>query len=473
MMTILLRDLLATPFIIALLFVMPCVAQQNISAKIDRYINAEMRRQQIPGISLAVVRDGKIALVRSYGFSNVEHQIPVRPATVFQSGSIAKQFTAAAVMILVEEGKLSLDDKITKYFVDAPESWKNITVRHLLTHTSGMGDYPPDLDLRRDLTEDDYLAIIKSVPLAYAAGAKWDYSNLGYVVLGILIRKITGKFYGDFLAERVFQPLSMTTARVISEADIVPNRTAGYRLAKGELKNQEWVSPSTNTTADGSLYFTVLDLAKWDAALYTDKPLKQSSLARMWTPVKLDDGTRKAYGFGWHTDDIHHHRIVFHGGAWQGFKSFIVRFPDDKLTIIVFANLWETREFKLARGLIAKFYPEFALPAVQPIEDTEPQVTASVRRLLLQFARGTADPNLFTPGARAKIFPAQAKQISASLNSLSLPVAIIYTNELTERREEKGLRVYRYVMTDLGTTLFCKVALTKDDKIASLQLSPE
>jgi CubicO group peptidase (beta-lactamase class C family) len=336
-----------------------------------------------------------------------------------------------------------------------------------------MGDYPTDLDLRRDLTEDEYLAIIRSVPLAYATGTTWDYSNLGYVTLGILIRKITGKFYGEFLAERVFQPLGMTTARVISEADIVPNRAAGYRLVKGELKNQEWVSPSTNTTADGSLYFTILDLAKWDAALYTDKPLTQSSLAQMWSPVKLDGGKRKAYGFGWHTDVIHGHRIVFHGGAWQGFKSFIVRFPDDKLTIIFFANSWETREFKLARGLIATFYPEFALAAVQPIEDKEPQVTALVRRVSLQFAKGTADPDLFTPEARANIFPDQAKQIGESLNSLSLPVAIIYANELIGRREENGLRVYRYVMTDLGKTLFCTVTLTKDDKIASLQLSLE
>ena len=469
----LLRDLLAALISIALLFVVPCVAQQDVSAKIDPYVKAEMRRQQIPGLSVAVVRDGKIALVKSYGFSNVEHQILVKPETVFQSGSIAKQFTAAAVMILVEEGKLSIDDKIDKFFADAPESWKNITVRHLLTHTSGMGDYPPNLDLRRDLTEDEYLALIKSVPLAYQTGAKWEYSNLDYVTLGILIHKVTGKFYGDFLAERVFRPLGMTTARVISEADIVPNRAAGYRLVKGELKNQEWVSPSTNTTADGSLYFTILDLAKWDAALYTDKPLKQSSLAQMWTPIKLDDGKRKAYGFGWHTDVIHNRRIVFHGGAWQGFKSFIVRFPDDKLTIIFFANSWETREFKLARGLIATFYPEFALPAVQPIEDKEPQVTALVRRVLLQFARGKADPDLFTPEARAKIFPDQANQIGESLNSLGLPIALIYTNELIERREEKGLRIYRYVMTDLGTTLFSSVSLTKDEKIASLQLSLE
>ena len=455
------------------LFITPCVAQQTVSAKVDQFIKAEMRRQRIPGLSLAVIRDGRTIVAKGYGLANVEHQIPVKPETVFQSGSIAKQFTATAVMILVEEGKLSLDDKITKYFPDAPETWKPITVRHLLNHTSGMGDYPLEVDLRRDYTEDEYLAFIKKSSLVYQTGAKWDYSNIGYVTLGALIRKVTGKFYSDFLAERVFQPLGMTTARIISEADIVPNRAAGYRLVDGDLKNQEWVSPSTNTTADGSFYFTILDLAKWDAALYTDKPFKQSSLAQMWTPVKLDDGTRKAYGFGWSTNEIHNRRIIYHGGAWQGFKSFIVRFPDDKLTIIFFANLWDTKEIKLARGLTAIFYPEFALPLAQPIEDREPKVTASVRRVLLQFAKGTADPNLFTPEARAKIFPDQAKQIGESLNSLSLPIAIIYTNELIERREENGLRVYRYMFNDLGMTLFCTVKLTKDDKIASLQLRTE
>ncbi len=467
------RVLLAGSVGIVLLSVAPGLAQQSISSRIDSYIKAEMRRQQIPGISLAVVRAGKPTLIKGYGLSNVEHRVPVKPETVFQSGSIAKQFTAAAVMILVEEGKLALDDKISKYFNDLPEAWKNITVRHLLTHTAGLAEYPSDLDLRRDYTEDEYLTIIKGVPLAYQIGAKWDYSNLGYVTLGILIHKVTGKFYGDFLAERVFQPLAMTGARVISEADIIPNRAAGYRLVAGELKNQEWVSPSTNTTADGSLYLTILDLVKWDAALYTDKPLKHSSLAQMWAPAKLDDGSRKAYGFGWHTDKLHNRRALYHGGAWQGFKSFIVRFPDDKLTIIFFANLWETREFKLARGLVSIFYPEFALPEYQALENEEPQVTALVRRALLQFSKGTVDPKLFTAEAQMKLFPEQAKQIARSLNSLSLPVAIIYTNELIERREENALRVYRYAMNDLGSSLFCTVKLTKDDKIASFQVSTE
>ena len=457
-----------------LLLSLRCPAQEGVSAKVDEFVNVEMRRQRIPGLSLAVLRDGQPILVKGYGFADVEHQVPVKPETVFQSGSMGKQFTAAAVMMLVEDGKLALDDKVGKYFPDAPEGWKNITVLHLLTHTSGLGDYPPEFDLRRDYTEDELLAFIKSVPLNYPAGAGWDYSNLGYVLSGMLVRKATGKFYGEFLAERVFKPLGMTRARVISEADIVPNRAAGYRLAGGELKNQEWVSPSMNTTADGSLYLTALDMAKWDAALYTDRPLKQTTLAQMWAPVRLSDGKQKPYGFGWHTDVMHGRRVVHHGGAWQGFKSYIVRLPDDGLTVVFFANLWQTNEFRLARGLTAIFRPEFALPAARPIEDKEPRVTALVKGVLRQFSTDTADFKLFTAGARAALFPRRAEQAGESLKSLSLPVAVIYSSlDLVERSEDGGLRVYRYTLTDLGKTLSCTVKLTTDDKIADLQLGEE
>lgn len=457
-------------FGIILMFIFPCAAQPNVSARIDSYVKTEMGRQKIPGISLAVLRNGKISLLKSYGFANIEHQVPVKPETVFQSGSIGKQFTAAAVLMLVEEGKISLDDKITKYFTDAPDTWKNITVRNLLNHTSGLGDYPPEIELQRDYTEDEYLAFIKKSPLSFAPGTNWDYSNLGYVTLGALIRKVTGKYYGDFLQERIFKPLGMTTARIISEADIVPNRAAGYRLENGILKNQRWVSPSTNSTADGSLYLTILDLAKWDAALYTDKLLKQTTWAQIWTPTRLTDGTKKNYGFGWHTEKIKNRRVIHHGGAWQGFKYYIMRFPDDRLTIIFFANSWETKDIKFARGLAAIFYPEFALPKEKSIEDREPQVTSLIRRVLLQFSRSTADSNLFTSEAKNAIFPTRAQQISEKLNLFSLPIAIISTNELIERREEGNFRVYRYFLNDLTRSFSCTVKLTKDDKIADFQL---
>src|SRR5438270_958225 len=299
----------------------PIRAQDAIATKVDDYIRAEMHRQQVPGLSLAVAKDGQIILAKGYGFANVEHQVPVKPETIFQSGSMGKQFTATAVMMLVEAGKLSLSDPITKFFSDAPDSWQKITVRHLLTHTAGTTDYPRDFDFRRDYTEDELLKRAEAIPLAFQPGEKWSYSNLGYVMLGILIHKISGKFYGDYLQEHIFQPLGMTTARIISETDIVPNRAGGYRLVKGELKNQDWVSPALNTTADGSLYLTVYDMAKWDAALYTDRLLKRSSLEQMWTPVKLNSGQTENYGCGWGFGEVRGHHLIEHGGAWQGFKS--------------------------------------------------------------------------------------------------------------------------------------------------------
>jgi CubicO group peptidase (beta-lactamase class C family) len=335
-----------------------CLAQDLPAAKIDDYIRAEMQSQQVPGVALAVVKDGKVVLARGYGFANVEHQVPVKAETIFQSGSTGKQFTATAVMMLVEEGKLSLEDKITKYFTDAPESWRDITVRHMLTHTSGMTDYPPDFDMRRDYTEDELFERIKTIPLAFQPGEKWSYSNIAYVMLGILIHKVSGKFYGDFLQERIFKPLGMSTARVISEADIIPNRAAGYRLVNGQLKHQSWVSPSLNTTADGALYLTVYDMAKWDAALYTDKLLKRATLEQMWTPVKLNNGKTHPYGFGWSLGEVRGHRIIEHGGSWQGFKAQITRYVDDKLTVILFANQVRANQTKLAHGVAAIINPE-------------------------------------------------------------------------------------------------------------------
>lgn len=308
---------------------------------VDDYVRAEMEKQHVPGLALLVSRGGQIVRAQGYGLANVELQVPVKPETIFQSGSVGKQFTATAVMMLVEQGKIGLDDPLTKYFPDAPATWKLVTIRELLSHTAGFTDYPKDFDMQKDYNEDDLIKVVEKIPLAYTPGTKWDYSNLGFLTLGIVIHKVTGEFYGDFLQERIFRPLGMTTTRIISEADIVPNRSAGYRLVKGELKNQEWVSPKLNTTADGSLYFSILDLAKWDAALYTDQLLKQSSFDQMWTIAKLSNGQPNSghYGFGWFIETKKGHRVIEHAGSWQGFKTQISRYVDNELTVVVLSNL--------------------------------------------------------------------------------------------------------------------------------------
>ena len=330
----------------------------------DDFIKSEMEKRKIPGLSIAVMKNGEIVKAQGYGFSNMEHQVPAKPETIYQSGSVGKQFTATGVMMLVEEGKVNLDDPITKYFPEGPEAWKKVKVRHLLSHTGGISNKLYDqMNMREDITEDEILKKIAALPLDFTPGEKWNYSNPGYVLLGILIHRVSGKFYGDFLQERIFKPLGMNTTRIINEADIIPNRAAGYVLDKDVVKNQNWVAPMINTTADGSLYFTVLDMAKWDAALYTNKLVKPETLAQMWTSTKLNSGKLEDYGFGWGFDEIRKHKIISHGGSWQGFTTYIARYVDDKLTIVVLTNFAGSNPGSLAKG-IAGFYN----PELKPIE---------------------------------------------------------------------------------------------------------
>ncbi len=334
------------------------------SDRVDEYIRAEMTRQRIPGLALAIVRDGKVVKAQGYGLANIEHNVAVTPATIFQSGSVGKQFTATLVMMLVEGKRLNLDDPIGAFFQDAPSIWNGITVRHLLTHTAGISNKLYDqIDLRRDYTEEELFARIAAIPLDFPPGDKWNYSNPGYVLLGMIIRRVSGKFYGDLLRERIFAPLGMTTARVISEADIVPNRADGYQLVKGELKHQDWVSPMLNTTADGALYLTVLDLAKWDAALYTERLLTKARLDQMWTRVRLNDGSSVDYSFGWRVALVNGHRLIEHGGSWQGFKAQISRYVDDKLTVIVLANLAEADQGRIAHEVAGLLEPALKPPS--------------------------------------------------------------------------------------------------------------
>jgi len=336
----------------------PAPRSANDLTGVDEFVRAEMVRQRIPGLSIAIVRNGELVRAQGFGTANLEHGVPVTANTIFQSGSVGKQFTAALVMMLIEEGKLSLDDHIAKFIPDAPATWKDVTIRHLLSHTSGISNALYDsLDMRLDYGEEQLAKKIAIFPLDFAPGAKWNYSNPGYVMLGIIIHKVTGKFYGDLLRERIFTPLGMGSARIISEADIVPNRAAGYELVNGEIKNQGWVSPVLNTTADGSLYLTALDMAKWDAALYGERLLKKSSLDQMWTPIRLNDGTTAPYGFGWAFGEVNGHRVIQHGGAWQGFKTYIARYVGDGLTIIVLANLGEANPGVIAHGIAGVIDP--------------------------------------------------------------------------------------------------------------------
>ncbi|HLW82863.1 MAG TPA: serine hydrolase domain-containing protein [Candidatus Acidoferrales bacterium] len=453
----------------------PAPQKEIISGEVDQYIAQQMHAQRIPGLSLAVALDGRVIKAKGYGYADLEFRAPVTTDTFFESGSIGKQFTATAVMMLVEEGKIGLEDKITKYFPDAPASWNDITIRELLSHEAGLKNYTGvgDIDFRKDYTEDQLLKIAESFPLDFPPGSDWSYSNTGYVVLGILIHKVTGEFYGDFLHQRIFAPLGMKT-RVISESDIIPNRASGYKLVKGQWKNQDWVSPSLNTTADGSLYFTALDLTKWDAALYTTQLLKQSSLDQMWTVQKYQTGPNAGkpnkgnYGFGWFINTMNGHKLIEHGGSWQGFTDTICRYVDDKLTVIVLTNLdsEHSNPDKIAHQVAGFYIPALKPPPPpKPIADTEPQVTAQLRDVVERLATGSLDLSQFTPDAQKKF---GADMQKAAQDFLANEGALGKL-ELLSRTEENGVRTYKYrAHFEYGTTITLTLRLTGDGKIDGL-----
>jgi CubicO group peptidase (beta-lactamase class C family) len=450
-------------------------------AKVDGYVRGEIERERIPGLALGVYRDGKIVKAEGYGVANLEWGVPVKADTIFQSGSVGKQFTATAVMMLVEEGKVGLDDPVQKYFPDAPESWKDIKIRNLLSHTSGLAEYESGprtkpggpFYLRMDMTEDELYKRITAMPMDFRPGEDWSYRNTNYVLLGIMIHKVTGKFYGDYLQERIFQPLGMTSTRIISDRDIIPHRASGYELVDGQLKNQEWVSPTFNSTADGALYFTVLDLEKWDAALYTEKLLKRSSFDQMWTIMKLNNGqpNKANYGFAWGIKEADGHKLIEHSGAWQGFTTHIARYVDDKLTIVVLTNLdaRHAQPGKIAHTVAGLYVPALMPVEVKPIEDKDPQATVAARTVLEEIAAGKADADRFAPELRAKLFPEHIQALGHYLKEQG----DLKSLELLKRGEEGENRAYKYRANYERTELFLSLQLTKDNKIAALDFSDE
>lgn len=309
--------------------------------EIDDYVQKEMARQKAPGLSIGVVKNGEITKAKGYGLANVELNVPATEHTIYQWASVTKQFTGAGIQLLAQEGKLNVDDLLSKYYTTAPKAWSNITLRHLLTHTSGIVSYTsvPKFreEPRKDFNGEQVIDFVRDAPLEFEPGAKQKYCNTGYYLLGYVIEKVSGTNYGEFLSAHIFQPLKMETAAFNDRNRIVRNRAAGYSLSKSKLQNADFVSP-TQPFAAGALIGSVLDLAKWDAALYTNNLLPARARKEMWTPVKLNNGETFPYGFGWSFGTYQDHPYMAHGGGIQGFSTYITRFTEDKLTVIVLMN---------------------------------------------------------------------------------------------------------------------------------------
>jgi len=294
-----------------------------------------------PGASVVVVKDGKVIFRKGYGMANLELGVPVEPDMIFRLGSVTKQFTAVAILILAEQGKLSLDDEITKFLPDYPAKTQRVTVEQLLTHTSGIKSYTslPEwlLIWRKDTELNDLIGLFKDKPSDFAPGERWSYNNSGYVLLGAIIEKVSGQSYQDFVEKNIFQRLGMAHSFYDNTARVIPRRVTGYSKGKDGYINAPYLS-MTQPHAAGALVSSVDDLALWDAALYTDKLVKQETLKRAWTPAKLTNGKPTHYGFGWAINSYEGHTVIEHGGGINGFSTYALRMPEDRVFVAVLTN---------------------------------------------------------------------------------------------------------------------------------------
>jgi len=336
--------------------------------QVDDYLKTAMARQHIAGLSLAVIQHGKIVKCRGYGMASLELRVPASPETVYELASLTKSFVSNVVFLLKQDNKLSLEDKLGSYIDDVPERWKAITIRQLLSHTSGIPDYLNVDDVRHefnhDATPEDIINVVKAVPLKIVPGAKWTYSNTDYVLLGMIIKKVSGETYDEFLAHRVFSPLHMTATRRDTPDDVVPNRASGYLwYGFGGLHNADFLR-----YRDGGILSTVKDLAKWDAALSTDTLLTASTKREMWSPITLNDGSSYSHGLGWFIDRVNGHLHISHAGGDPESATMLARYPDDGLTVIVLANGGAANVFALDNGVAQCYVPSLGPQGVVSVD---------------------------------------------------------------------------------------------------------
>jgi len=375
--------------------------------------------------------------------------------------------------MLVKDGKIDLADSIAKYFPEAPETWRGITIRHLLTHTSGIQNHvavPHWLDVfKTNLAFEtapprhELLKMFFKLPLEFQPGETWAYDNTGYYLLGIVIEKVTGKSYWQFLDERIFKPLEMNATCNTDPKAIVPNRASGYEWKNDHFENRPILLPPIAFSA-GSLLSTVEDMVKWDAALSSEKLLTKASLNQIWTATLTNDGAVAPfnYGFGWFVDSYHGRRVVQHSGGTPGFSSVIYRFLDDKLTIIILTNHSDMIMDEFAVDIAGICLPALKRPEAKP--DPSPMTTAKSKEIVSALLKGNYEPSEFTAPMRVFLNTATGKAFWKWFAEHGALSSFVFS----DREERRNGEIRRYKLSLGGSWYWFSVTTNNDGRIAQI-----
>lgn len=320
--------------------------------EIDDLVRANMAVEHISGIAVGISVDGVLQERRFYGTANLETRTPVRPGTVFKIASLSKAFCASVTMMLIDEGKLSLEDRLVDVLPGLPESWGEVRIKHMLSHTSGI-PRPRGFQFSAQYTQEEYVALFEGTELREEPGSTYRYNNFGFATLAQVVHKISGKPLREFVTERILEPLGMNATHYYEMGRIVPGRANGYRWRNGVFSNP---NPARPRVYDGSggLLTTLFDYAQWDKALRSDFLLSAEIKEKMFSQFTLNDGTQGTYGMGWFPDEFDGEKIVWHYGDTQGFTSYVVRGLESGVSVFLFRNGSGEIAHDLGRGILEK-----------------------------------------------------------------------------------------------------------------------
>ena len=446
-----------------------CLAAVGAQAdELDDFVHKDRTAKKIPGMVVAVIKEGRVDRVVTSGVANLDLDVPVKRATVFEIGSMTKAFTAELIMMLEEEGKLSVDDKISKYIDDSPEAWKDITIRHLLTHTSGIPNYTnlkPELILSaKRMTYEEMFDLVKDLKLEFAPGEKYSYCNTGYYLLGRIIEKQAEKSYYDYLQQKILLPLEMKDTLPQRPRGVIKNRATGYMYFGTNPSLMPYIDPEGAFSA-GNLVSTVDDMAKWDKALLDGKLLKPETREKMYKITQIKDGI-STYAFGWDVSEVAGHKARQHGGGTGGFSSYILRLPDDKLSVVVLSNLAQVDVASTAREAARIVLPSLAEAAIR---DPDTALTTKHREIIEKITAGTIQRTPFEEATANELFPtliAQARQQLISFGKLE-------KFDLLEHKHEPQMLTRRYRMVFEKARLQLVIRENGDNKIVAIFLRPD
>lgn len=448
-----------------------CAFTLNIFADaVDDRVRSIMEERHIPGAAIAVIKGGKIIKIKGYGVATLEFNVPVTTETVFEIGSVSKQMTAAGIMLLVQDGKVSLDEKISKYLPNTPDAWKDVTVRHLLTHTSGIKSYTSlgGFSLSERMTINDFIKKLSPHPLEYVPGEKNIYSNSGFNLLAYIIETQSGKKYIDFMRERIFLPLGMTKTNDRDPQNIIRLRANGYEWRTDRYSGRD--GDLTDLMGAGSIVSTITDMTKWEAALRGEKLLNAQSKKEIWTQFIFNNSKPSPYGLGWRISDVRGHKLIGHTGQTAGFGAAIFRYVDDDTTVIALTNLGESGMGSLIASNIVKiFVPALSLKAINTGIPDDPVIFASVSKAVSDRHIGVVDPILFSSDLSRALVTERSKNFAERLKKFGAITKIKFAS-----REKIDGKDTITLTAENGVRFFLwRVVVNTDGKISEMSLDEE